>query len=119
MKKKLQDFKNAIVDKAIKVKNYAIDLGIKGIHWVADNPEITTAILVPTAIAAVKSSQSIIVSHRVNKQNERSDRTWYDRSTGFRWDLKRKMSNNDRMIISKMKAEGYDTIDILMKLNLI
>lgn len=119
MKEKFKDLKNSIFDNAIRIKNYAGDLCIRGLDWMIKNPGITTAVLVPTTIAAIRSSQSLIVSHRVNKQNERADRSWYDRSSGLRWDLKRKMTNNDRMAITRMKAEGQDTIDILMKLNLI
>jgi hypothetical protein len=104
---------------ASKIKYKTVDLINDGIDWMIENPEITTVVLVPTAIAAIKSSQSMIVSHRVNKQNDRSDRSWYDRSTGLRWDLKRKMTNNDRMAITRMKAEGRDSIDILTTLNLI
>ncbi len=116
---KFSKIKNSIKTGFDILKDKAIDYGIATIKWVKDNPEIITAVLVPTAIAGIRSGQSLIVSHRVNKQNERADRTWYDRSTGLRWELKRKMSNNDRMAITKLKAEGMSTIDILMKLNLI
>ena len=117
--KKLDKIFNDVKIFANKVKNKSTELITKGLDWMIENPEITTVVLVPTTLAAIKSSQSLIVSHRVNKQNDRSDRSWYDRSTGLRWDLKRKMNNNDRMAITRMKAEGRDSIDILTTLNLI
>lgn len=102
-----------------KTKKVVVNTTIKTFEWIENNPEAAAAIIVPILVSGIHSGQSLIVSHRENKKLNRADFTWYDRSTGFRWDLKRKMTNNDRQAITKAKADGMDSIDILMKLNLI
>lgn len=103
----------------IATKNLIVQSVSNAWNWVKENPEATAAIAVPITVSAIRSGQSLIVSHREKKQIERADLTWYDRSTGLRWDLKRKMTNNDRKAITAMKANGADSIDILTQLNLI
>ena len=118
-KKKLHDVKS----KAVEIGSKAFDYISKGLikvgHWISENPEAAAAIAVPIIVSGIHSGQSLIVSHREKQKVDRADLTWYDRSTGLRWDLKRKMTNNDRQVITKAKADGMDSIDILMKLNLI
>ena len=118
-KERLNKIMNTLKVKAIDIKDKACDYGWKALDWMANNPEAAAAIIVPIAVNSIQYGRSVLVSHREKKQLDRAELTWYDRSTGLRWDLKRKMSNNDRQAITQMKAQGVDTIDILMKLRLI
>lgn len=118
-KQEMSNFKNTAVNFGSKAINYISDAAIKTGEWLSDNPEAVAAIAVPIIVSGIHAGQSLIVSHREKQKIDRADFKWYDRSTGLRWDLKRKMTNNDRMAITKMKSEGMKSIDILMKLNLI
>lgn len=90
----------------------------KGVQWIIENPELTVAGIFATA-ALVRSSQSLVVSHRMAVQRKVSARSWYDSSTGFKWDLRRAMTNNDRLEILRRKKLGEDTYTILRDLRLI
>jgi len=87
-------------------------------RWGIENPEKVVAIIGVTA-ALMKSTQSLVVNHRMKVERNRIDHTYYDPSTGFHWDLVRKASNNDRMRIIELKREGLETYDILKSLKLI
>ena len=118
-KKKFSELKNATVEYGSKAVYYISNTAIKAGTWLSENPEVLATIAVPIIVSGIRSGQSLIVSHREQKKVDRADLTWYDRSTGLRWDLKRRMTNNDRMAITNLKADGMSSIDILMKLNLI
>ena len=119
VKKHLQNWGTAAKHYASEAADYIFSKGCRIIDWVIDNPEAAAAIVVPITVNGLRSAQSMIVSHREKKKAERVDYTWYDRSTGLRWDLKRKMTNNDRQAIMEMKARGMSTIEILNTLRLI
>lgn len=118
-KKKFHDVKSKAIEIGSKAACYISDTAIKAGTWLSKNPEVLATIAVPIIVSGIRSGQSLIVSHREQKKVDRADLTWYDRSTGLRWDLKRRMTNNDRMAITSLKADGMSSIDILMKLNLI
>ena len=80
--------------------------------YAADHPELVTA-----ATALILGSRqilrSLIVSHRVNQENHRKDYTLYDPHTGFHYQLRRKLTNNDYVEISRRQALGEPMHDIL------
>ena len=119
IKEKARILAHRLANMASDTKDKAEDVIEDVLDWMIQNPEAAAGILVPISIAGIRSSQSLIVSHRLKKEHQRADRTWYDRSTGLRWDLRRKMTNRDRLIISQMKSQGVETIDILTRLRLI
>lgn len=119
MNQKLKDLGGKVRNGAIRVKDWAVRNANNFLDWVIDNPETAAAIIVPTTVAAFKSGQSLIVSHRNKTERRRIDYTYYDPSTGFHWDLRRKPTNNDRMVIQSRKAQGQDTYKILNDLHLI
>lgn len=88
------------------------------VRWGIENPEKVVAIIGVTA-ALLKSSQSLVVNHRMKVERNRIDHTYYDPSTGFHWELIRKATNNDRMRITELKKQGLDTYEILHQLKLI
>lgn len=114
------------VDKAVKNTkkkvNQAVDITREKVrdtvHWVANNPEMTVA-MVGGAAALIKSTQSLVVNHRVRSERKRIDHTYYDPSTGMHWELKRKATNADRAEILRRKKNGSDIYTILREMNLI
>lgn len=118
-KEKFNDLKSKAINFGNNAAHYISTNARKAYQWIKDNPEILTAVAVPITVSAIRSGQSMIVSHREKQKIDRAELTWYDRSTGLRWDLKRRMTNNDRLAITQMKADGVTTLDILVKLNLI
>jgi len=117
-KEKLEHLKWRVQNQAIRVKNFAAEKGGMLIDWVVDNPAEAIG-LVTLGVSGLKASQSLVVSHRNNKERKRIEQTYYDPSTGFHWNLRRKANNNDRLEISRRKKMGQETGDILRDLRLI
>lgn len=90
----------------------------KAFSYITNNPEKVAAAIGAT-IALCNATKHLQVTHRVNSQNRIKDKTYYDPSTGFRWSLKRKMTNNDRLVITSRKKNGEDVAYILQDLRLI
>ena len=97
-----------------QAKRKAVQIG----EFVKENKELVI-MCVPAVAAMVKTGQSLIVSRRAKVERSRIDHTYYDPSTGFHWELRRKPTNADRAEILKRKAEGVDTYDILKQMRLI
>lgn len=105
----------------MKISKIADEVNTKvrnGIRWAMDNPEITIAGIAATA-ALIRSTRSIVVSHRVVRERRRIDYTFYDPSSGFHWDLRRKPNNADRAEIIRRKKLGQDMYTILTEMRLI
>ena len=86
--------------------------------YATDHPELVTAI---TALifGSRHILRSLIVSHRVNKENRRKDYTLYDPHTGFHYQLCRKLTNNDYVEISRRQELGKPMHEILWELGAI
>ena len=87
-------------------------------YFVKENKEMV-AMSIPLAIAAVKAGQSLVVNRRVKGERARIDHTYYDPTTGFHWELRKKPTNADRAEILRRRKAGQDTYDILKQLGLI
>ncbi len=118
MDKNFEEIKNEAKEKAENAWNTSKQAVASTIQWGIDNPEKVVAIIGVTA-ALLKSSQSLVVNHRMKVERTRIDHTYYDPSTGFHWELIRKATNNDRMRITELKKQGLDTYTILRQLKLI
>lgn len=118
MDKNFEEIKNEAKEKAENAWKTSKQAVARTIQWGIDNPEKVVAIIGVTA-ALLKSSQSLVVNHRMKVERARIDHTYYDPSTGFHWDLCRKATNNDRMRITELKKQGLDTYTILTQLKLI
>lgn len=116
---RFRTFKSKLGKLATNTKDTIVRWVDSFVDWACENPEAAAAIVVPTVMATIKSSQSLIVSHRQKAERKRIDYTYYDPSTGFHWDLRRKPTNNDRMVIQSRKAQGQETYNILRDLRLI
>lgn len=104
-----------VADDAISATRETI---VNTVHWVAENPEMTIAII-GGAAALIKSTQSLVVNQRIHAERRRIDHTYYDPSTGMHWELKRKATNADRAEILRRKKNGSDIYTILREMNLI
>ena len=91
---------------------------IEAKRFVDENPEIIFA-SIPIAVAAIKTGQSMVVSHRIAAERKRIDKTWYDPKTGMHWNLKRKLTNSEQGEILRRKEAGQDAYDILSSMNLL
>lgn len=118
MKEKFEDAKAQARGYFARAKAQAQRAGANVARVASENRELLIA-GIPIAIAGIQLGRSQLVSRRLKNERNRIDRTYYDPSTGFHWDLKRKATNADRAKIAKLKAEGVPTYDILMKLNLL
>lgn len=114
--------KNELKSKAAgyfgKTVEQAKRLGSEITEFASENKELVIA-CIPLAIAGLRMGKTHAVTARQKRERERISRTYYDPQTGFHWDLKRKASNHDRREISRLKATGMSTYDILEKLRLI
>lgn len=112
------EIKDVLTD---KVKSFAMKAkitGTKTVQWVEENKELVM-VMVPLAIACLKTGQSMLVSHRQMSERDRIDRTYYDPSTGFHWELRRRATNADRAEILRRKGQGQETYTILKQMGLI
>ena len=108
----------SIFDKGIDIISNTGEKAKKALDWMNENPQATLSIVGSIALL-LRASQSLVVSQRVYSERNRSDRTFYDRHTGYRWQLRRKMNNNDLAIINRRRKDGDDMYDILYDLRLI
>ena len=118
MKEKLQKARDDVKEFAGKAYEQAKAKAIQVGKCVTENKEMV-ALGVPVAIAAIRSGQSLVVNRRVKKERSRINHTFYDPSTGFHWDLRRKPTNLDRAEFLRRKEAGQSTEDILRAMNLI
>ena len=103
---------------SIDILSTAQDKACKAGKWIADNPQASVSIITSIALL-LRASQSLVVSHRINSERNRINHTYYDRSSGHHWQLRRKLTNRDRAIIDRRKKNGDDTFDILYDLGVI
>lgn len=87
-------------------------------NWVIENPQASISIISSIALL-LRASQSLVVSQRVYSERHRKDYTYYDRSSGHRWKLRRKLNNTDRAIIDHRKKNGDEVFNILSDLGVI
>lgn len=118
MKIEFEEIKTNARNKAEELLEKSKKAADDAIRWGIENPEKVVAIVGLTA-TLLKSSQSLVVNHRIKIERNRIDHTYYDPSTGFHWELIRKATNNDRMRITELKKQGLDTYTILHQLKLI
>lgn len=107
-----------VIDTIIDISHHVVNGSKKVANWINENPQ-AAASAVSTGILLLKASRSLVVSHRVYSERKRIDRTYYDPKTGYHWDLRRKLNNNDRNILTRRKNAGDDVYDILRDLKAI
>lgn len=118
MNKKIRETIDYIVDRGTDIYHDTGDTIHKIGSWAVDNPQATVSIISSIALL-LRASQSFVVSHRIKSEHRRADFTYYDRYSGHRWQLRRRLTNYDRAVIDRRKRRGDDTYDILSDLGVI
>lgn len=92
-----------------------------GIEWAKENPEKAITLATGTVVAVtglLRASQSLVVNHRIRMEHRRADLRYWDPKTKMHWDLTRKLSNADRMLILERQAAGQRIDTILLDMGL-
>lgn len=118
MSKEFRKKLDEIIDNGVDIYHEAGDKARKAGQWAIENPQATVSIISSIALF-LRASQSLIVSHRLHSEHRRADYTYYDRRSGHRWQLRRKLTNHDRAVIDRRRKQGDDMYDILNDLGVI
>lgn len=118
MNKEIRDKVEKARETGTDIWNNTRDKAHKAGNWVIEHPQTSISILTSIALL-LRASQSLVVSHRIRSERNRIDRTYYDRSSGHHWQLRRKLTNTDRAVIDRRKKRGDDMFDILSDLGVI
>lgn len=89
------------------------------IKWCSDNKEVLI-IVVPVAIAGI-TAVAKLGGKLIGTYNEKvlQNKSIYDHSFGTYWQLRRALTNNDRLIIDRRRAAGEKLGDILKDMRLL
>lgn len=108
-------------DKLNEAKEKVSEKAGEAINWTKENWQAVlagAAVAIPLATSAVKLVKSLKGS-AADKHEERMKNCYYDPSTGLHWDLKRMLSNSERIELMQRKRDGEYTEDILMDMKLL
>ena len=94
--------------------------------WCKDNPELAVIVFTGATGGAVAGIKGIIAlakaltrSANLRKQQKLRDLNVYDTSLGHYWNLKRKLSNSEWLLIEYRRKNGERLADILDDLNVL
>lgn len=105
-------------DNTKKLVSFLFNTGSQFLDFVVENPEKTVA-AIGVVVTLLNATKSLQVTHRNKQEQKRKDYTYYDPHTGMRWDLRRRMTNNDRIYISQKRKIGKSMDSILKERGLI
>ena len=108
----MENFKQSTIEFGRKAKEQVCDKAVRAGNWAVRNKEMIV-ISAPILIAGIKSGQSLLVNKRLKDERKRIDNTYYDPSTGAHWELKRKLSNDERAELMARRRNGEFVEDIL------
>lgn len=108
-------FKEKIHDTIEEAKFKVTDATTRAKEWVREDPQraITAFSVAAGTIGLAIKIVSLVKPTAAEMHERRMDKTYYDPSTGMHWDLKRNLTNSDRIEIMERKREGEYTEDIL------
>ena len=86
--------------------------------FIIEHPDKAAAIFAGT-VTLLNATKHLQVTHRQKYEDRRKDYSYYDPHTGMRWDLRRKMTNSDRVYIQDRVSCGASMGDILRERGLI
>lgn len=89
-----------------------------GWRFVKENRE-DLVVLVPLGVAAVTGLKKAAQKTTTDSERWRIDHTYYDPHTGRHWELRRKMSNRERMELEERQAAGELTGRILESMGIL
>lgn len=98
--------------KADKVKNFVSEKWTATKKFACDHgKEIIVGL--PVVIGGARSLYKALKPTVYEQERKRIDHTYYDPSTGLHWELKRKLTNNERAELDRRRRNGEAVIDIL------
>ena len=89
-----------------------------GWNFVKENRE-DLVVLVPLGVAAVTGLKKATQKTTTDSERYRIDHTYYDPHTGRHWELRRKMTNYERMELEERQAAGELTGRILESMRIL
>lgn len=89
-----------------------------GWSFVKENRE-DLVVLVPLGVAAISGLKKATQKTTADSERYRIDHTYYDPRTGRHWELRRKMTNYERMELEERQAAGELTGRILESMRLL
>lgn len=110
-----RSFKEKLRDKLSEMKVGLKNKAGEAWRWILDHAETIlkiTPVLLAIATGTVKFIRTVRGS-AADRHEDRMKKCYYDPSSGFHWDLKRNLTNEERIEISRRKREGEFTEDIL------
>ncbi len=101
-----------------KVKNKVNE----GVTWVKENPK--EAVQIFTIVATIGTTVATAAGagvrlYKNHAEQHRHDYDIYDHSTGMYLHLKRKMNNNDHVILQQYRNQGMSQTEALLKMGLL
>ena len=80
--------------------------------WCKENKE-ELLVLVPLGLAAARGVKNLRTTTTRDSERDRIDKTYYDPCTGAHWELRRKLTNDERAELMARRRNGEFTEDIL------
>lgn len=103
----------------MKIKEKLKNKFHKAVGWCKDNKEILV-IIIPAGAAALAGTTKLIgKAIDVHKEHNLQDLKCYDRSLGHYWELKRKLGNDEWVMIEQRRKNGERLADILSDLKVL
>lgn len=84
----------------------------KAATWAVDHKDEVTALVI-TAVTVCAGIKKVAGKTAIEVERERISHTYYDPSTGLHWQLRRPMTNRERIELSQRKRDGELIEDIL------
>lgn len=104
-----------------KTKTWASNRANEAMRWTEDHwHDIlkATPIVLSTVAAGIKVAK-MIKGSAAEQHEARMSKCYYDPSTGLHWQLKRDMTNDERIELVQRKREGEYTEDILQDMKIL
>lgn len=113
--------KDKFKDKCKEVTDSIKEGTVKAVNWTKENWKgiiAAGAVAIPVATSAVKLVKTLKGS-AADRHEDRMHNCYYDPSTGLHWDLKRMLTNSERIELMARKRDGEYTEDILKDMRLL
>ena len=88
-------------------------------EFISNNKELCTSIAVTTFCILVKAISCQTKKHQIEEQRELKENYCYDNRLGMYWQLKREMSNSERLELEWRKERGEKTGEILRDMRIL
>lgn len=91
----------------------------EGVYWCEQHMEIVTIVVPVAGIAVGQVCKSVARTAAIKQDDRKRNLEVWDPVNGFRWQLKRKMTNNEKLILDSRHRNGESIGDILYDMKLL